>query len=90
MIRERGYYVVDTEYASTIAVGAPVWDGRPLPVAAMLLVAPADRLQRRRAGRHRRPGGRGGRRALVGTSAPRRLTALRLSPSSSRRRSPRE
>ena len=44
-IREQGYYVVDTEYASTIAVGAPVWDSRPLPVAAILLVAPADRLQ---------------------------------------------
>jgi IclR family acetate operon transcriptional repressor len=45
LIRERGYYVVDTEYASTVAVGAPVWDGRPLPVAAVLLVAPADRLR---------------------------------------------
>jgi IclR family acetate operon transcriptional repressor len=45
LIRERGYYVVDTEYASTIAVGAPVWDGRPQPVAAVLLVAPADRLR---------------------------------------------
>jgi DNA-binding IclR family transcriptional regulator len=44
MIRERGYYVIDTEYTSTIAVGAPVWDGRPLPAAALLLVAPADRL----------------------------------------------
>jgi DNA-binding IclR family transcriptional regulator len=44
-IREQGFYVVDTEYASTIAVGAPVWDSRPLPVAALLLVAPADRLQ---------------------------------------------
>jgi IclR family acetate operon transcriptional repressor len=46
-IRERGYYVVDTEYTSTVAVGAPVWDGRPassLPTAAILLVAPADRL----------------------------------------------
>ncbi len=43
-IRARGYYVVDTEYASTIAVGAPVWDGRPAPTAAVLLVAPAERL----------------------------------------------
>ena len=45
MVRERGYYVVDTEYTSTVAVGAPVWDSRPLPVAALLLVAPADRLR---------------------------------------------
>jgi DNA-binding IclR family transcriptional regulator len=43
-VRARGYYVVDTEYASTVAVGAPVWDSRPSPAAALLLVAPADRL----------------------------------------------
>jgi DNA-binding IclR family transcriptional regulator len=45
LVRGRGYYVVDTEYTSTIAVGAPVWDGRPLPAAAVLLVAPADRMR---------------------------------------------
>ncbi len=45
MVRARGYYVVDTEYTSTIAVGAPVWDSHPLPVAALLLIAPADRLR---------------------------------------------
>jgi IclR family acetate operon transcriptional repressor len=43
-VRARGYYVVDTEYASTVAVGAPVWDSRPSPAAAVLLVAPADRV----------------------------------------------
>ncbi len=43
-IRERGYYVVDTHYTSTVAIGAPVWDRRANPVAAVLLIAPADRL----------------------------------------------
>ena len=43
-VRESGYYVVDTRYTSTVAVGAPVWDGHRPPVAAVLLVAPADRL----------------------------------------------
>ncbi len=44
-VREQGFYIVDTSYASTIAVGAPVWDGRPTPAAAILLIAPADRLR---------------------------------------------
>jgi IclR family acetate operon transcriptional repressor len=42
--RRRGYYVIDTSFTSTVAVGAPVWDGKPSPAAALLLVAPADRL----------------------------------------------
>jgi DNA-binding IclR family transcriptional regulator len=42
--RERGYYVIDTSFTATIAVGAPVWDSTPRPAAALLLVAPADRL----------------------------------------------
>jgi DNA-binding IclR family transcriptional regulator len=42
--RRRGYYVIDTSFTATIAVGAPVWDGKPGPAAALLLVAPADRL----------------------------------------------
>ena len=41
---QRGYYVVDTEYTSTIAVGAPVWDSRAIPVAAVLLIAPESRM----------------------------------------------
>jgi DNA-binding IclR family transcriptional regulator len=44
-VRRQGYYVVDTSYTSTIAVGAPVWEGRPSPAAAVLLVAPAERLR---------------------------------------------
>lgn len=44
-VRSQGYYVVDTSYTSTIAVGAPVWDSRPSPAAAVLLVAPAERLR---------------------------------------------
>lgn len=43
-VRRQGYYVVDTSYTSTIAVGAPVWESRRSPSAAVLLVAPADRL----------------------------------------------
>ncbi len=42
--RARGYYVIDTSFTGTIAVGAPVWDGKPGPAAALLLVAPADRM----------------------------------------------
>jgi IclR family acetate operon transcriptional repressor len=42
--RERGYYVIDTSFTATVAVGAPVWDGGPSPIAALLLVAPTDRL----------------------------------------------
>jgi IclR family acetate operon transcriptional repressor len=42
--RQRGYYVIDTSFTATIAVGAPVWDSTPSPAAALLLVAPADRL----------------------------------------------
>lgn len=44
-VRRQGYYVVDTSYTSTIAVGAPVWEGRQSPAAAVLLVAPAERLR---------------------------------------------
>ncbi|MCW2549322.1 MAG: IclR family transcriptional regulator [Mycobacterium sp.] len=44
-VRRQGYYVVDTSYTSTIAVGAPVWESRPSPAAAVLLVAPAERLR---------------------------------------------
>ncbi len=43
-VRERGYYVVDTRYTATVAIGVPVWDGRRSPSAAVLLIAPADRL----------------------------------------------
>ena len=32
------------EYTSTIAVGAPVWDSRPTPAAALLLIAPEGRM----------------------------------------------
>jgi DNA-binding IclR family transcriptional regulator len=46
-VRRQGYYVVDTSYTSTIAVGAPVWESRPSPSAAVLLVAPAERLRDR-------------------------------------------
>jgi IclR family acetate operon transcriptional repressor len=42
--RRRGYYVIDTSFTATIAVGAPVWDSTPSPAAALLMVAPADRL----------------------------------------------
>jgi DNA-binding IclR family transcriptional regulator len=44
-VRRQGYYVVDTSYTSTIAVGAPVWESRASPSAAVLLVAPAERLR---------------------------------------------
>jgi DNA-binding IclR family transcriptional regulator len=44
-VRRQGYYVVDTSYTSTIAVGAPVWESRTSPAAAVLLVAPAERLR---------------------------------------------
>jgi DNA-binding IclR family transcriptional regulator len=44
-VRRQGYYVVDTSYTSTLAVGAPVWESRPSPAAAVLLVAPAERLR---------------------------------------------
>ncbi len=43
-VRAAGYYVVDTSYASTIAVGAPVWDSRAIPAAAVLLIAPESRM----------------------------------------------
>ena len=44
LVQSNGYYVVDTSYTATIAVGAPVWDSRPGPAAALLLVAPAGRM----------------------------------------------
>jgi DNA-binding IclR family transcriptional regulator len=44
-VRRQGYYVVDTSYTSTLAIGAPVWEGRPSPAAAVLLVAPTERLR---------------------------------------------
>jgi DNA-binding IclR family transcriptional regulator len=44
-VRRLGYYVVDTSYTSTLAVGAPVWESRASPAAAVLLVAPAERLR---------------------------------------------
>ena len=44
LVRGNGYYVVDTSYTATIAVGAPVWDSRPGPAAALLLIAPAGRM----------------------------------------------
>ena len=44
-VRRQGYYVVDTSYTSTLAVGVPVWEGRPSPAAAVLLVAPTERLR---------------------------------------------
>jgi DNA-binding IclR family transcriptional regulator len=44
-VRSQGYYVIDTSYTSTLAVGAPVWESRPSPAAAVLLVAPAERLR---------------------------------------------
>lgn len=43
-VRARGYYVVDTSYTSTIAVGAPIWDSHPTPAAALLLIAPEGRM----------------------------------------------
>jgi DNA-binding IclR family transcriptional regulator len=44
-VLRQGYYVVDTSYTSTLAIGAPVWEGRPSPAAAVLLVAPTERLR---------------------------------------------